>query len=83
MTMLVQSPRGGVGGQGLRRGLLTGTDSPGHGGLVRLEAAALQNPGVGGDQVPRLQQDHVPGHQLAAGIFVTFPSTEGGGWGGG
>ena len=37
----------------------------GHGGFVRLQVGALQDTGVGGDQIARLQHDDIAGHQLA------------------
>ncbi len=56
---------------------------PRHGRFVGLEAAALQDPGVGGDLVPRLQKDHVPGHQSGGGHPEgdAVPQGQGGGRG--
>ena len=46
----------------------------GEGGLVDLDLVAVQQPGVGGDDVAQPQPDHVAGHQLAGGGVTHSPS---------
>ena len=53
----------GVGGEGSQGPLIHRGGLAGHGGFVGLEAGGLQNAAVGGHQIPRLQADHVAGHQ--------------------
>ncbi len=63
----------GIRREGLRRPLFHRNRLPRHGALVGLEAAALQNPGVGGNLIPGLQQDNIPGHQGGGGRLPGRP----------
>ena len=60
---IVPLRQGGVLRQGGQQPLGHGDGLAGHGALIGLEGGGLQNPGVGGHQVPRLQMDDVAGHQ--------------------
>ena len=57
--------QGHLAGKGLR-GLGGGDAFAGEGGLLNLQGGTGQQPSVGGDRVPGLQQDDIAGYQAAA-----------------
>ena len=52
---------------------------PRHGRLIRFERKSLQKPGVGGNKVPGLQADDIPGDHLGSGelLLISLPEHPG------